>query len=339
MTSKNPLVSIITPAYNHEKYIAECIQSAQAQSYVNWEMILVDDGSTDNTYSIAKESAATDPRVHVFTQNNIGIFRLSETYNFALSKSKGKYIAVLEGDDVWLPEKLDLQVKELEADEQMVMSFGQAFSSTTDLSSNYGLTDYSTKSTEVLHNDPIGSATKVLLFSNFIVALTVLIRRSTLDKIGGFKQSHQLPLVDVTTWIELSLCGKFSYIQKPLGKWRFYPNQITKTYTAEISEGFYQFALYFYARESVFFNNTGITKSHIHKHFRRLMVEAHSRSGRYKLMRKDFSGARKNYLKSIFCYGFNGIIWKLRSIIGFGFSLFNTDIESFAKNFGRVSYK
>jgi len=339
MISIDPLVSIITPAYNHEKYIAECIKSAQAQSYGNWEMIIVDDGSADNTYSIAKESAAVDPRIHVFTQKNIGIFRLSETYNFALTQAKGKYIAVLEGDDVWLPEKLELQVNELEADEQIVMSFGQAFSSTTDLSSNYGLTDYSTKSTEVLHNNPVGSATKVLLFSNYIVALTVLIRRSALDKIGGFKQSHQLPLVDVTTWTELSLCGKFSCIQQPLGKWRFYPNQITKTFTAEISEGFYQFALSFYERESAFFVNSGISKSDIHKHFRRLMVEAHSRSGRYKLMRKDFSGARKNYLKSIFAFGFCGFIWKMRSLVGYVFSLFHMDIESFAKKIGRVSYK
>jgi len=335
----SPLVTIITPTYNHEKYIGECILSAQLQTYSNWEMLVVDDGSTDNTYSIAMELAKSDPRVHVFTQKNIGIFRLSETYNFALTQAKGKYIAVLEGDDVWLPEKLDLQVKELEADEQVVMSFGQAFSSTTDLSSNYGLTDYSTKSTELLHNNPIGTATKVLLFSNYIVALTVLIRRSALDRIGGFKQSHQLPLVDVTTWTELSLCGKFSYIQQPLGKWRFYPNQITKTYTAEISEGFYQFALSFYERESAFFVNAGITKSDIHKHFRRLMVEAHSRSGRYKLMRKDFSGARKNYLKSIFGFGFCGFIWKLRSLVGYVFSLFHMDIESFAKKIGRVSYK
>jgi len=334
-----PLVSIITPTYNHENYISDCIRSVQAQTYENWEMIVVDDGSSDKTYSIANELAMKDSRIQVYTQKNIGIFRLYETYNFALSRSKGKYVAVLEGDDVWLPEKLSLQVFEMESDDQIVMSYGQAFSSTTDLKTNYGLTDYSLKSTEVLHNNPLGSSTKVLLFSNFIVALTVMIRRSTLDQIGGFKQSHQLPLVDVTTWIELSLCGKFSCIQKPLGKWRFYPNQITKTYTAEISEGFYQFALYFYEREFTFFQNAGITKKHIHKHFRKLMVEAHSRSGRYKLMRKDFSGARENYIKSIFCYGLNGIIWKLRSATGFIFSLLHADIESFAKRLGRVSYK
>jgi len=334
-----PLVSIITPTYNHEKYITDCIHSVQLQTYSNWEMLVVDDGSTDSTLLIAKELAANDPRIKVFTQKNIGIFRLGETYNFALSHSKGKYIAVLEGDDVWLPEKLTLQLGELENDELIVLSFGQAYSSTTDLKSNYALTDFSTRSIDVLQNDPVGSATNQLLFSNFIVALTVLIRRSALDKIGGFKQSHQLPLVDLTTWIELSLCGKFSCIQQPLGNWRFYPNQITKTYTAEISEGFYRFAMDFYNREHDFFRNTQISKNNIDKHFRKQLVEAHSRSGRYKLMRKDFSGARKNYLKSIFCFGFYQPVWKLRSLIGIVFSLFHADIELFAKHLGRVSYK
>jgi len=335
----SPLVTIITPTYNHEKYIADCVHSAQSQTYTNWEMIVIDDGSTDNTLFIANELAMNDPRIHVFTQKNVGIFRLSETYNFALNLAKGKYIAVLEGDDVWLPYKLSLQLPELENDEKIVLSYGKAFSSTTDLSTNYGLSDFSTKSFDVLQNDPIGSATKVLIFSNFIVALTVLIRRNALHKIGGFQQSHNLPLVDLTTWIELSLYGKFSCIQKPLGKWRFYPNQVTKTYTAEIHEGFYSFAKDFFNRENKFFRDSQITKKQLKIHFNRQLVEAHSRSGRYKLIRKDFKGARRNYLKSIFCFGFKGIIWKLRSIIGFGFSLFHADIESFTKYLGRVSYK
>lgn len=334
-----PLVSIITPTYNHEKYIGDCIRSAQSQIYKNWEMIIIDDGSTDDTYSIAKKLSENDPRIKVFTQKNIGIFRLGETYNFALSKANGEYIAVLEGDDVWLPEKLSLQIEAIEADKDIVLSYGKAFSSTTDLKSDYSLTDFSKYINPTLENNPIGTATEVLLFRNFIVALTVLVRKSALEKIGGFKQSHELPLVDLTTWTELSMLGKFSCIQEPLGKWRFYPHQITKTYTAEISEGFYRFALDFYKQNNDFFKGTKITKKHINKHFRKQLVEAHSRSGRYKLMRKDFSGARKNYLKSIFCYGSNGFVWKFRSIVGFGFSLFHSDIESFAKKIGKVSYK
>ncbi len=334
-----PLVTIITPTYNHEKYICDCIRSVQLQIFTDWEMIIVDDGSSDKTYTVAKSLAEADERISVYTQKNIGIFRLGETYNFALSKAKGKYIAVLEGDDVWLPEKLDMQVKEMEADDKIVLSYGKAFSSATDLKTNYSLTDFSKHSPATLHNNPIGSATKTLLFSNFIVALTVLIRKTALEQIKGFKQSHNLPLVDLTTWIVLSLEGKFSCIEIPLGKWRFYPNQITKTYTAEISEGFYNFALDFYQREKSFFETTEINKLQIDKFFNKQLVEAHSRSGRYKLIRKDFKGARANYLKSIFGFGFYSPIWKLRSAIGFLFSIFKKDIEKTAGLFGRVSYK
>lgn len=335
----NPLVSIISPTYNHEKYIADCIDSVLQQTYKNWEMIIIDDGSTDQTFNIALQYASKDDRIKVFTQTNVGIFRLVETYNFALNKSRGKYVAVLEGDDVWVAEKLEWQINEMEKNEKSVLCWGKAYSSSFDLSQNYYLTDYSTKSASILNNNPVNSATSILLFSNFIVALTVLIRRSALEEIGGFKQSHQLPLVDVTTWIELSLQGTFSFIDEALGKWRFYPNQITKTYTAEIHEGFYKFALDFFLSNQDVFSDSKISIQSIKKHFHKQLVEAHSRSGRYKLIRKDFSGARKNYLKSIFHYGFYSPVWKLRSITGFIFSVFHSDIENFAKKLGRVSYK
>jgi len=336
---KSPLVTIITPTYNHEKYISDCILSVQEQNYSNWEMIIVDDGSIDNTFETAKKLAENDHRIKVFTQQNIGIFRLNETYNFALSLAKGKYIAVLEGDDVWLPEKLSLQIEKMESDDEIVLSYGKAYSSTTDLKSNYQLSDFSSFTVNTLQNFPIGEATKTLLFSNFIVALTVVARKDALDKIGGFKQTSGLPLVDLTTWIELSLLGKFSLIDKPLGKWRFYPNQITKTYTAEISEGFYRFSLEFFERENQIFKHYNISRLMLKKHFYTLLVEANSRSGRYKLIRKDFYGARINYLKSIFCFGLYAPIWKLRSLVGLFYSFFHLDIENLAKILGRVNYK
>jgi glycosyltransferase involved in cell wall biosynthesis len=92
-----PLVSIITPTYNHQDYIAECIDSVIHQSYSNWEMIIIDDGSSDNTLSIARLFEKKNNRIKVYTQENIGIFRLAETYNKALGMAKGEYIAILEG--------------------------------------------------------------------------------------------------------------------------------------------------------------------------------------------------------------------------------------------------
>jgi len=88
-----PLVSIITPTYNHEKYIGDCIKSVQNQIYTNWEMIVISDGSTDETLLIAQSFAEKDSRIRIFSQSNVGIFRLAETYNFALKQTRGTYIA------------------------------------------------------------------------------------------------------------------------------------------------------------------------------------------------------------------------------------------------------
>ena len=335
----SPLVSIITPTYNHERYIADCIGSAQAQTYTNWEMIVVDDGSTDNTLQIAKSFAENDARIKVFTQQNVGIFRLGETYNFALKHSAGKYVAVLEGDDVWLAEKLALQVPTLEADEFAVLSWGKAFSSTADLSDDYNLHPITDYGSSVFTNTPLKSASAILLFTCFLPALTVLIRRSTLDKIGGFIQNYNLPLVDLPTWQQLSLIGSFTYVQQPLGKWRIYPTQVTKIYTAQMTEGFYRLALDFFTANKDYFENIGVSKSQINRRYRKLLIVNYSRAGRYKLIRRNFSEARSDYFKSIFHFGFYEPIWKIRSLVGIVFSLFHADIENFTRRIGRVSYK
>jgi len=337
-----PLVSIITPTYNHQSFIADCICSVQQQTYDNWEMIIVDDGSTDNTYSIAQSFAEKDGRVKVFTQKNVGIYRLAETYNFALSKSSGSYAAVLEGDDVWLPEKLEIQVKALEENKQAVLCWGKAYR-TTDVTNErdlYPTPDVEARYGQDLRNEPIMSASINLLFHQFYFpALTVFIRRSALDKIGGFIQNHNLPLVDLPTWVELSTQGTFEYIDLPLGKWRINSNQITKTLTVEMYKGFYNLTVDFFNQHQDVFANQSINMSVIKRHYRKLFVIIYSRSGRYKLIRKDFAGARKDYLKSIFNFGLNEPLWKLRSLVGFFFSLIHSDIEKFTKRIGRVSYK
>ena len=336
----SPLVSIITPTYNHENYIGDCIISVQNQTYANWEMIIVDDGSSDNTLSIATSFAEKDERIQVYSQNNIGIFRLSETYNFALSKSIGKYIAILEGDDVWLPEKLVLQVQTLETDSSTVLSWGRAYRSKADLDELYALNPTEEEYDQRLFtNNPIGTITKKLLFENFIPALTIVIRKSALDSIGGFIQNHGLPLIDLPTLQQLSLNGTFTYVNEPLGKWRTYVLQVTKIHAVEMAEGFYKLSLDFFEKNKSHFESFSISEKDIHSFYKRLLVVSYSRSARYKLIRKDFKGARKDYLKSIFYFGMNRLSWKLRSVVGLVFSLFHANIETFAKRLGKVSYE
>jgi teichuronic acid biosynthesis glycosyltransferase TuaG len=102
------LVSIITPSFNSEKFIAETIQSVQNQTYESWEMIIVDDCSTDKTVSIVEYIANNDSRIKVYKlgkNSGTGIAR-----NTALDKASGKYIAFLDADDLWKPQKLETQI-------------------------------------------------------------------------------------------------------------------------------------------------------------------------------------------------------------------------------------
>jgi glycosyltransferase involved in cell wall biosynthesis len=102
-------VSIIIPTFNSEKFIAQTLESIQAQTYTNWEVIIVDDGSSDKTVSIISKLAQFEERIQFFQlegNSGAGIAR-----NIALNKVNGRYIAFLDSDDLWKPTKLEKQIK------------------------------------------------------------------------------------------------------------------------------------------------------------------------------------------------------------------------------------
>lgn len=338
MNDHLPLVSVISPAYNHEKYIADCIRSVQAQGYANWEMIIIDDGSSDSTFDIASRFAWEDSRIKAFTQKNVGIFRLGESYNFALGQCSGKYIAILECDDVWLPGKLQKQVEAMEQNPHCVLSWGKAFLSASDLSYNYSLAPAGDEDTELFFNKPPGRFL-VKFMKTGIPALTVMFRRDTLLETGGFLQGFGLPLVDMPTILELMMRGEFAYIAEPLGHWRIYPGQVTKTYTTQMTAGFHSLFLSALEKHPETCSKQGLTREAVDSYFQNRLVVSYSRSGRYKLIRKDFSGARKDYLHSLTHYGFKQPVWKLRSLVGIFFSFFRMDVEWLAGLIGHDSYK
>ena len=103
------LVSIITPAYNAEKYIKDTIESVIAQTYTNWEIIIVDDASKDNTVNIIKNYQLKDRRIKLISlEKNQGV---ANARNTAIKNAKGQYVAFLDADDVWEKEKLVVQIK------------------------------------------------------------------------------------------------------------------------------------------------------------------------------------------------------------------------------------
>ena len=104
----NKLVSIITPSYNSEKFIKDCVDSVLSQTFQNWEMIIVDDCSNDNSKDIISVLSAKDERIKsIFLEENVGS---AEARNIAIRQAKGKYIAFLDSDDIWNEDKLENQI-------------------------------------------------------------------------------------------------------------------------------------------------------------------------------------------------------------------------------------
>ena len=117
MTEKNnniasPAVSVVMPAYNCERYIEEAVRSVMAQTVSDWELIVIDDGSTDSTCDVVRRLMTEEPRITLHQNpENMGV---AKTRNRGLAMSRGKYVALLDSDDVWHPEKLEKQICQME---------------------------------------------------------------------------------------------------------------------------------------------------------------------------------------------------------------------------------
>lgn len=338
----NPLVTIITPTYNHEHYIIDCIRSAQEQTYEQWEMIIINDGSTDGTAQKIEEYIVSEPRVRLVNQANKGIFRLAENYNTAMELSNGKYIGILEGDDVWSSDKLSRQVAAMEEDPTIVIAWGCAETANEDLSIRHELhpKDRSDDRVRYYNNLEDHSILNLLLLENCIPALTMLIRSDALKAIGNFRQPFHLPLVDLPTIMELSQKGRFYFDDHHYGIWRFYAHQVTKTYPVEIIIGRYNLSKHVFNHLSPEFRkHISVGREQIDAHFNQLLLIGYARSGRYRLIRKQFSEARKDYAKAMFYKGFSYPVWRLRALVGYAFSLLRLDVESLARLMGKRTYK
>lgn len=108
MTEKH-LISVVMPAYNAEKYIAAAIESVIAQTYTNWELIIINDCSADNTFEIAQQFAIRDPRIKVL--NNAENLGVAKTRNKGLDAATGSWVALLDSDDIWYSDKLEKQLE------------------------------------------------------------------------------------------------------------------------------------------------------------------------------------------------------------------------------------
>jgi len=332
MNKKLPLISVITLTYNHEKFVESCINSVLAQSYNNIEHIIIDDGSTDGTKDIIDFYLKKEKRIKYFRQKNIGLKGIGESYNRALSISKGKYIAILEGDDYWDRKKLQIQVNKMES-ENSILCYGKAY--TIDDKGNildWYPKDYLFLNVGVQRNMPTGEFLKLYLFKSIIPSPTVIIRSSTLKNIGGFIQTPYMRTVDYPTILNLSLKGNFSYIDEPIAFYRVHLKQATLSEEVPFDSAA-RYALEFYSTLSENLKvHLCISERSLYKHIgiRRALNEFHR--GRYFLIQGNFKLARKYFRKMLRNSSFR---MKITGFFGIIFSFLHLNIEWLAHLTGR----
>ncbi len=138
----NPLVSVVVPVYNTEKYLRRCLDSVLAQTYPDWECLCVNDGSPDNSSAVLEEYSAKDSRIKVFNQENRGI---SCTRNFALQQAAGEYLIFLDSDDSIHPQLLEICVYQALRDDSDLVVYGlsHSYRNINKIFHLFGLPDYS----------------------------------------------------------------------------------------------------------------------------------------------------------------------------------------------------
>ena|SRR6266478_9837024 len=335
-----PLVSVITPTYNQEQFVGPCIESVFQQTYSNWEQVVIDDGSTDNTSSIV--SGFRDPRIRLERQANQGPFELANTYNRALSLAKGELIAILEGDDFWPPDKLAALVSAF-LDDDVVLAYGEA----TDVDAKgmeQRTKSHTTRlrkglSRSVLFNDPVGSATQYMPLAegrSLISPSTVVIRRSALDRIGGFQYVVGLPLTDYPTFIELSLVGKFHYSAQTMGYRRHHQNSVTVHHARRIHEMVSSFTMRFLDIHCDKIVLPPAKREEIQQNWRQAEDKLHFSEGRSLLLQRKWFAARTHFRAASKS---KNLMVRLAAYAGFVLSWLHTNIEPLMKLGGRADLR
>lgn len=211
--STTPLVSVIIPCYNYGHLISETIESVINQTYSNWECIIVDDGSSDNTREVVQAFLSSDPRIHYIYQSNKG---LAGARNTGLRVSKGDYIQLLDADDILPRQKIEVHINFLEKNSSTDLVFSDVYMFEKTLS-NLGSAvklilkakSLSGKGEVIIDN---------LLDDNMFLVHCALFRAPIISDIGYFNEK-MITCEDWNFWFRMAVVGKqFYYMDNPESK-------------------------------------------------------------------------------------------------------------------------
>jgi len=219
-----PKISVIIPTHNRAHLVCETIDSVLTQTYTNYEIIVVDDGSTDNTKEVLERYGK---KIRYFYQENQGQATAS---NYAVRQSKGDYLAFIDDDDLWLPEKLEQQVKVLEKYPDLHLVCSDCYA----LRENGNLVRWNKKKTK---EDTFQS----IFDGNFIIHPTVMLRKKCFEDVGGY-DTRLRTTIDYDLWLRLIRKYKFRHMSIPLTKYRLHSQNMHKNIKQKLKDHLYIFS-------------------------------------------------------------------------------------------------
>ena len=195
-----PEISIVIAAYNYGRFLAGTLDSVLAQTYRDWEAIIVDDGSTDNTQEVV-EAYLGDRRIRYYRTDHVG---QSAAKNAGIQKTTAPLVCILDADDLWLPPKLELQ-RTLFRDD---LELGVAYTRRLVMDEDGFLLQYDQPT---LHR---GQVLPKMFKDNFVCHSSVMIRRQVLEEVGMFDESIPMA-IDYDLWLRIAARYRFDYVDEP----------------------------------------------------------------------------------------------------------------------------
>lgn len=205
-------VSVIIPTYNSSQFLYEAVQSVLQQTLTDIEIIVVDDGSTDKTSELMQQFGN---KVNYIYQENQGV---SAARNNGIKASRGKYVAFLDSDDIWLPTKLEKQIKALNENPKNKVCYTEYFSVSEKMTP---------QDLRRIRSD-VSVLQDLLLVGNVVgPPSTVVAEREMFERIGGFDESLSLS-ADWDMWIRLACVTEFIFLNEPLVKYRLHKSNMSR---------------------------------------------------------------------------------------------------------------
>lgn len=222
--NKQPLISIILPVLNGEKFLSQAIDSVCSQTYQNWELIIVDNGSTDNTPRIIKSYTQTHKKIKSFFCSQEGIVH---ALNFGLQQAQGKIIARIDADDIWEKSKLYVQTHAMNENPHIAL-LGSSVGIIDDVGQTHPNQNAFNRGLHLTHS----RIRKKLCRNNLFCHSSIVIKKEVIEQLGGYSDKY-LHSEDYFLWFQTVQKYKAEILAERLVLFRYHPQSISRKFMLE----------------------------------------------------------------------------------------------------------